>query len=91
MSDNTKIRLRQIDKENWRFILYQTENEQFVASFPYSPTSFVDLSMFILLTADEKDKVEADRQFLIDFSDDVRNNFRAFLPRATSANEYLIF
>ena len=85
-----KIKLNRIDIERWRFILYETPNNKWIASFSYSPQSFIDLSMLIELTDDERIKAESDRQFLIDMADKVRNSYERFLERALNRDNYII-
>jgi hypothetical protein len=85
-----RIRLTKIDKENWRFILYESVQKNWFVSFSYSPQSFVDLSMLIELTNDEKEKAKDNRQFLIDFSEKVRSNFKDYLARAKNTDDFVI-
>ncbi len=83
-----KVSLTQIDKENWRFILYETINGKWIGDFVYSPQSFVDLSMLIELTDSEKALAEKERQFLIDFSETIRNNYNDYMKRALNRENY---
>jgi len=85
-----KIKLNKIDIERWRFILYETPDNKWIASFSYSPQSFIDLSMLIELTEVEKFKGESDRQFMIDMADKVRNSYKEFLDRALNRDNYEI-
>ena len=85
-----KIKLNNIDIERWRFVLYETPDKKWIASFSYSPQSFIDLSMLIELTEEEKIKAEANRQYLIDFADNVRNSHMSYLDRALDVENYLI-
>ena len=82
------LTLTKIDKENWRFILYEAPNGKWYVDFPYSPVSIVDLSMLIELNESEKAMAQKDRQFLFNFSEAVRNNYNAYLPRALNRNNY---
>ena len=84
-----KIELTQIDKENWRFVLYESKEKKWIGDFVYSPISFVDLSMLIVLTNQEKLKAEQNRQFLIELSEKIRNDFNRFLSRAENRNDYV--
>ena len=45
-----KITLKEIDKENWQFALYENPNQDWIGDFVYSPESFVDLSMLIFFS-----------------------------------------
>ena len=85
-----KIKLKKIDLENWRFVLYETENKDWIGSFVYSPVSFVDLSMLIILSPEEKNKAEIDRTFLIELSENIRNNYKEFLTRIENKNKFII-
>jgi len=84
-----KANLTKIDVEKWRFILYETINGKWIGDFVYSPQSFVDLSMLIELTDSEKALAEKNRQYLIDFSEDIRNNQNDYLKRALNRDNYL--
>lgn len=85
----SKVKLTKIDVERWRFVLYKTPDETWVARFSYSPKSFVDLSMFIELNNEEKKNGETNRQYLIDFADNVRNNYEEYIVRALNSDNYL--
>ncbi|MDO6440512.1 hypothetical protein Q4534_24035 [Cyclobacterium sp. 1_MG-2023] len=85
-----KSKLNKIDIERWRYILYETPDNKWIASFSYSPQSFIDLSMLIELTDDEKIKATSDRQFLINMADKVRNSYKGFLERALNRDNYEI-
>lgn len=85
-----RIRLNKIDVERWRFILYETPDKKWIASFSYSPQSFIDLSMLIELKDDEKIKAEFNRQFLIEMADNVRSSHEKFIERALNHDNYII-
>lgn len=36
-----KIELKEIDRENWQFILYETTAKKWIGDFVYSPQSFI--------------------------------------------------
>ena len=84
------IELNQIDKENWRFILYEDKDGNWFGRFPYSPQSAVDLFMIIMLTNEEQKKAMSDRNFLIKLSDTIRNKYKDFLKRAIDRNQFNI-
>ena len=83
-----KIQLTKIDKENWCFILYEKPDKSWIGSFPYSPVSAVDVSMLIELTEDEKSETQKDRNYLIEFSEHLRNNHKDYLKRAVHDSLY---
>ncbi|MCZ8329861.1 MAG: hypothetical protein O9282_00970 [Flavobacterium sp.] len=83
-----KIKLFQIDIENWRFTLYESQSKELYASFPYSPRSFIDLEIFIKLTEEEKIKAKNDRNFLLEISDDVRNNYKNYFSRTINFGDF---
>ena len=83
-----KITLKEIDKENWQFALYENPNQDWIGDFVYSPESFVDLSMLILLSEEEKRKAKSNRSFLIELSQRIRSNFKEFQNRALKREEY---
>ncbi len=80
--------LKVIDKENWRFILYESQNGNWIGDFSYSPKSFIDLSLLIQLTDNEKTKAQNDRSFLIELSDLIRNNYNEFMNRALNRDKF---
>ena len=85
-----KIQLTQIDIENWRFVLYEDPSKDWFGSFVYSPISVVDLSMIIKLTDEEKLKACKDRNFLIELSENIRNNHKTFLQRSLDEKLFII-
>ena len=85
-----KIKLKKIDTENWRFVLYESETGDWIGRFIYSPASYVDLSMFITLNAEEKSKSKVDRNYLIELSENIRNNYKEFLIRSEKENKFII-
>lgn len=88
MSD--KIKLTEINQENWRYILYETPNGEWIADVAYSPKSYVDFSMLILLKVEEQNKAKEDLAYLIEWSDLIRGNYQPFLERALNRDDYLI-
>ena len=70
------------------FILYKSDNGKWFADFPYSPISAIDLSMLIELTDSEKAMAENDRQFLINFSETIRNRYSEYFHRALNRDNY---
>jgi hypothetical protein len=83
-----KKKLFQVDIEHWRFTLYESENKELYASFPYSPMSFTDLEIFIKLTNEEEIKARNDRKFLIEVSEDVRDNYKEYFSRALNHADF---
>jgi len=85
-----KTQLIQIDIENWRFVLYEAPSKEWFGDFVYSPISVVDLSMLIKLSDDEKLKASKDRSFLIELSENIRNNHKTFLQRALDRELFIL-
>ncbi len=83
-------KLTKIDIENWRFVLYESSDNKWIGDFVYSPQSFIDLSMLIELTDDEKHKAQKNRDYLIEFSEVIRNNYKEYLKRALNRNDFEI-
>ena len=83
-----KTKLKEIDREIWRFIIYETSKGDWVGDFVYSPISAVDLSMLILLNENEKSKAKANRNYLIELSESIRNNFKEYLKRSLNRDNY---
>jgi hypothetical protein len=90
MEERTKIELTQIDKENWRFILYEDKDGNWFGRFSYSPKSAIDLSMIISLTDEEQKKAKSDRNYLVSLSDTIRNKYIDFLRRAIDTDKFII-
>lgn len=85
-----KIELKEIDMERWRFVLYTTPKQDWIIDVSYSLTSHFDLSMLILLNAEEKQAAQIDRNYLIEWSDRVRENPKSFEPRALNRKNYTL-
>ena len=85
-----KIPLLLIDIENWRFCLYKAPNDDLYCDFPYSPVSYADFSMLLKLNPLEVDKIKADRNYLFEMSDHVRDNYKIFLQRALNEKDFLL-
>ena len=85
-----KKRLTKIDMERWRFVLYTDEDGDWFGDFSYAPKSWIDLSMLIQLTPEEKQQASNNRDFLIQLSEEIRNNFRNFFPRSEDRKKYII-
>ncbi len=86
----SKIELTEIDTERWRFTLYQTSDQKWIADVVYSPTSHFDASMYIMLTKLEKRKAQENRAYLVEWSDNIRDNYKQFLGKALDRNDYVI-
>ncbi|OMH25229.1 hypothetical protein [Motiliproteus sp. MSK22-1] len=78
--------INKLDMEPWQFILYEVDGSDWIVDFPYSPLSYVDASMSIKLSEEEKLQAKENRQYLIEFSEKLRNNHKAFLERALDFN-----
>ena len=75
-------KVKKIDVEPWKFVLYEVNDCDWFVKFSYSPVSFADTSMTIKLASEEKDKAKLGRQYLIDFSDKLRNNYQSYQNRS---------
>lgn len=53
-----------------------------VGMFSYSPKSYVDATLTINLSEQEKQKAKSDRNFLIDMANDIRKNYRNYFGRS---------
>lgn len=84
----TKTILTEIDKENWRFTLYESPDSNWYGDFIYSPQSFVDLSMLLKLSDEEKASASHNREFLIELSEKIRNNYKDYLQRALNRKDF---
>jgi hypothetical protein len=72
----------ELDREPWHFILFEVDDDCWVVDFYYSPKSYVDSSLTIHLTDEEKLKTKNNRQFLVDFSIDLMNNPNKYFDRS---------
>jgi|SRR5690554_1849463 len=84
----TKTILKEIDQENWRFTLYESPDSKWYGDFIYSPQSFVDLSMLIALSDEEKKSALQNRNFLIELSEKIRNNYKDYLNRSLNQEDF---
>ena len=84
----TKTILKKIDQENWRFTLYESPDSNWYGDFIYSPQSFVDLSILIELTNEEKKSALQNRNFLIELSEKIRNNYKDYLNRSLNQEDF---
>ena len=84
----TKTILKEIDQENWRFTLYESPDSKWYGDFIYSPQSFVDLSMLIELSDEEKKSALQNRDFLIELSEKIRNNYKDYLNRSLNQEDF---
>ena len=90
MTDKTEdlITLKQIDNEDSRFVIYEDSNSDWYGSFIYSPLYVVDLSMLIPLSNDEKSVATLDRNYLIQLSEKIRDNYDSYLLRAVDTAQF---
>jgi len=84
----TKTILKEIDQENWRFTLYESPDSKWYGNFIYSPQSFVDLTMLIALSDEEKKSALQNRDFLIELSEKIRNNYKVYLNRSLNQEDF---
>ena len=75
-------KVKKLDVEPWRFVLYEVNDCDWFVKFSYSPVSFADTSMTIKLTSEEKNHAKSDRQYLIDFSDKLGMNYQSYQNRS---------
>lgn len=83
-----KIKLTQIDQENWRFILYESQSGNWYGDFDYSPISFVDSSILIEFTEKEKRLASENRDYLIELSESIRKNYKDYEFRSLSPEAF---
>lgn len=86
MNKENKIRATEVDRERWRFVLYQTSEKELYGNFSYQPTSFVDTSMIIKLNQEEKQTIKDNRNCLIGLSEKIRNQYGQFEGRKLNRN-----
>lgn len=89
MSEEKKILLTKTDQERWVFTIYTGPGDKWYGSFVYSPVSYADFEMLIELTEEEKQKAIQNRDFLLNLSEQIRNNHKEWLhKRALDASLY---
>ncbi len=84
-----KQQLKKIDSVSWTYILYESSNQDWLCDFPYSPRSYVDISMLIRLTDEEKQKAQESKQFLFDFSKKFKDDHTLYYHREVKRSEYI--
>jgi hypothetical protein len=84
-----KINLVQVDIENWLFTIYESKDGIWFGNFTYSPQSFIDLSMLIEFNESEKLNAQNDRQFLINLSFSIRNNYQNYLSKSLDKSNFI--
>ena len=72
---------KKIGSSPWEYTLYEVNETDWVINIPYSPVSFVDTNMSILLTAEEKRSAENNELWAKEFSEKVRQSHEPFLAR----------
>ena len=77
------MKVVEIDREDWRFIVYEVDDIHWFVDFHYSPVSFFDSSMTIKLTRYEKLRAKLNRNYLFKLSDKIRYSYRKFIHRDT--------
>ena len=83
-----KTILKEIDEENWKFTLYESQDSNWYVDVVYSPKSFVDLSMLIKLTEEEKKTVINSRENLIKLCDKIRDNYEDYLSQSINRENF---
>lgn len=83
-----KINLKEIAIERWRYILYESDDQDLYIHVHYSPVSFIDLSMLIKLTEQEKQNYLSDGEFLNKHSEQITYYFKDYLHRSLNPSEF---
>ncbi|PZU16783.1 MAG: hypothetical protein DI622_11215 [Chryseobacterium sp.] len=81
---NQKIELKEIHKENWKYILFESIDRELYIEIPYSPISFFQASMLIKLTNEEVRQHFKDNTFLIKLSEEISYHFNRYMSRSLS-------
>ena len=76
----------ELDDRAWEYTLYEVDDSEWIVSFAYSPKSYVDASLTIRLTEEEKKKAQQDSEFLSKLSKRLRNKYKDYYPRALDFN-----
>ncbi len=79
---------KKIQSKPWEYTLYRDCLGRFVLKVPYSPKSFVDTHMSLVLTEEEIKMMDADEGWLSRFSEEVRYSPKKYLFRALEPGEF---
>ena len=74
--------------ERWRYILYESDHNDLYIDVPYSPVSFVDVSMLIKLNEEEKQNYLDDIDFLNKHSEKITYYFKDYLHRSLDRSQF---
>jgi len=88
MNQEDKITLTEIDRENWRFILYKSASHQLFGDFIYSPKSSIHLSILIELSKEEAEIFKLGRKKFLQLCDRIRFNYENYLDRQLEKNNF---
>lgn len=83
-----KIVLKEFDSEPWSYTMYRSDDGRLVGDFCYSPKSFADSSMLILLNEDELEELRNTRGFYSRMAKKVRENYEAYRHRALDRSAF---
>ncbi|WP_313374423.1 hypothetical protein [Chishuiella sp.] len=83
-----KTTLKEIDGENWKFTLYESQDSNWYVDVVYSPRSFVDLSMLIKLNEEEKNTAINNRDNLIKLCDKIRDNYEHYQSKSINRDNF---
>lgn len=85
-----KIELREIHKENWKYILFESIDKELYVEIPYSPSNVLQASMLIKLEEEEIKQYLEDKAFLIKLSEEMSYNYNRYTKRALSYRDFNI-
>lgn len=90
MMTSKRIKLKEIDRESWTFLLYEDENKNWYMDIMYKPRTGFEASMMLKLSNEEKQKIQPSHKLRVDFANEVSYHFRDYLSRSISLNLFII-
>jgi hypothetical protein len=88
--ENQKIELKEIYKEHWKYILFESIEKELYIEIPYSPISFFQASMLIKLSKEEIKQHFEDNTFLIKLSEEISYHFNRYTKQSLSYCDFSI-
>jgi RNAse (barnase) inhibitor barstar len=90
MNESQNI-LVEIDRENWRYILYESNEGETYGDFIYSPQSFIDLSMLLKLNTYEVAYINKSRENKLKFADEIRSDSKKFIDKSLNRENFKLY
>lgn len=86
---NQKIELKEIQREHWKYILYESHDEDLYLDVVYSPVSFVDACILIKFTEEEKQFYRNNNNYIPELTEKISYNFRDYFHRSLQNDNFI--